>query len=592
MTEPLVTIAITSYNYAHTVGEAVASALGQTYRNLDVVVLDNASTDDSVSVVRAFSDDRLRLVEHPENVGIQRNHNAAIREARGEYLMFLSADDMLLPCAVEDAVAFRLAHPEIDMAYFSVALADADGNVERYFDHPGFDGADSYCDRNELASLLTRDNCMYMPTMLFPTALFAELGELDEDLGILLDYEFDLRMAAAAKRFAFVSKPLAIIRMHGENRSGVRRFVASGGQLREFCKILQRYVAPQTFEALAGYRLELVRMLEGKVREIAEPFPSEFAALSDELVPLVEATRRAIDGVPDRSAACDRGEALITVVIPFGGRVGELERALLSLRDQSYGNWEAIVSCDGSFDPSGFVQRLGLQRKVRISRLRRPRGAAAARNLALRGARGEVIAYLDDDNLFHPEYLAAVARAFGDPSVQITAARSRFAVVGSAGRFLATSKPATGLVGGTIGRISNATNLNAVAHRRSILPVVGYFNEAFTVFEDWEFLIRATRSFGITELAADACTIGIEAPMVRHHVFGRRSTQHWVEYAQRLQEIYSAYPPRTPEEASLRQAYAGSLQSAINAGIGSAGDPPRVLAFAQALAGPGANGGA
>jgi len=145
LTDPLVTIAITSYNYASTIGEAVASALAQTYRNLDVVVLDNASTDDSVAVVGAIRDERLRLVRHPENVGMRRNHNLAIRETRGEYLMFLSADDQLLPTAVRDAIDYHRAHPEIDMAYFSVSMADSDGNVGGYL-HRSYLERSGYCD--------------------------------------------------------------------------------------------------------------------------------------------------------------------------------------------------------------------------------------------------------------------------------------------------------------------------------------------------------------------------------------------------------------------------------------------------------------
>lgn len=591
MSDPLVTIAITSYNYARTIGDAIASALAQTYRNVDVVVLDNVSTDDSVAVVRSFSDPRLRLVIHPENVGMRRNHNLAIREARGEFLMFLSADDMLLPTAVEDALAYRRANPDVDITYFSVSMADTDGNVGDYFEHPGLDGADFYRGRNEFANLLTRDNCMYMPTMLFPTSIFAELGELDERLNILLDYELDIRMAGAGKRFAFVCKPQAIIRMHGDNRSGVKNFVGSGNQLRDFCAILTQYTDPVYFDLLAGYRLELLAMLDGKVREMKGPFPAEFAALASELEPLVAATRAAIEAVPDRTAASDRGEALISVVIPFTGRTGELDRALRSLRAQTYTNWEAIVACDAGIDPSGFVRRLGLEDRVRVSRLRRARGPAAARNFALHGVRGEIVTYLDDDNRFFPGYLAAVAAAFADPQVQVTAGRWRYGVSGVGGVMLALSDAHLGLdASGGVDWTSNRLALNAVAHRRACLPVCGYFDESYQIFEDWEFLIRLGRSFGVRVIDVDAAIVVLEAPMKRHHVFGRRSSAHWSDYATRLQNLYGAYPARSAEEERRRAAHQGSLQATVNRGVASAGNPAEIVVFAQALAGLAANG--
>jgi glycosyltransferase involved in cell wall biosynthesis len=590
LTEPLVTIVITSYNYARCVGDAIASALGQTYRNLDVLVLDNASTDDSLAVISSFRDERLRVVVHPENIGIQRNHNYGIREARGAFVVFLSADDMLLPTLVEDSLADRRANPEIDVPYFSISIADIDGNVGDYFDHPSFDGADFYRDRNELANLLARDNCMYMPTMLFPRAYFETLGELDEGLGILLDYEYDLRMAAAGKRFAFVSKPQAIIRMHGENRSGVKNFVATGKQLREFCTILERYAQPQFYPALAGYRAELLAMLEKKVREMALPFAAEFAGQAGELVPLIERTRAALDAVPAVSERMLRGEGLVSVVVPFAGRTGELDRALRSLRDQTYPHWEAIVACDAGIDPSGFVRRLGLEDRVRVSRLRRSRGAASARNLALHGVRGEIVAYLDDDNRFEPDYLGAVARAFADPAIHATASHWRFAIVAGDGAVVASSSAAGGLEpDGSVGRVSNGLALNAVAHRRSCLHVAGYFNESFHLLEDWEFLIRLGGSFAVVPLDVAGVDVDIEAAMLRHHLFGRRSSAHWSEYAQRLQDIYNAYPARTPAESARREAFAGGLQAIVNRGVASAGDPAGVLAFAQALAGRAAN---
>ena len=160
---------------------------------------------------------------------------------------------------------------------------------------------------------------------------------------------------------------------------------------------------------------------------IRDRFPAEFAAQSAELVPMVERTRAALELVPEASVDCLRGEGLISVIVPFSGRTGELDRALRSLRSQTYANWEAIVVCDGSVDPSGFVRRLGLQDRVRVSRVRRSRGISSARNLGLHGLRGEIVAYLDDDNRFEPGYLAAVARAFADPATQVTSARWRFA---------------------------------------------------------------------------------------------------------------------------------------------------------------------
>ncbi|HTU83820.1 MAG TPA: glycosyltransferase, partial [Candidatus Acidoferrales bacterium] len=428
--DPLVTIVITSYNYGEYVGDALSSALAQTYRNLEVLVLDNASTDNSLEVIRSFSDRRIRVIARSENVGIQRNHNDAIREARGEFVVFLSADDMLLPTLVEDVLAYRRAHPEVDIVYASVVIVDKDGNWTQYFDQPALDACETYWGRNEFASLLTRDSYMYLPTVLFPKAVFDEIGLLDETLSVVLDYEFDIRMAGAGKRFAFFSKPEALIRFHGENRSGVKNFVKTGGQLREFCSILERYTQPRFHPRLAGYGLELNGMLQKKVLEIGQAFPNEYQAQRPELDPLVARAAASIATVPAVGEAVLRGEGLISVVIPHGGRTAPLQRALQSLAAQSYANWEAIVVCDGTPDPSALIEAMRLGERVRVTRLMRgARGQSAARNAGLREVNGEIVAYLDDDNRLTSRYLAALAAAFSNPSVAATIARADLAVV-------------------------------------------------------------------------------------------------------------------------------------------------------------------
>jgi glycosyltransferase involved in cell wall biosynthesis len=101
MDYPLVSIIITTYNYAHVVATAIESALGQDYPNFEVVIMDNASTDDTPAVIRRYTaDPRVHSIRNPENIGLTPNHNAGLREARGQYVSFLSADDWLMPSFV------------------------------------------------------------------------------------------------------------------------------------------------------------------------------------------------------------------------------------------------------------------------------------------------------------------------------------------------------------------------------------------------------------------------------------------------------------------------------------------------------------
>lgn len=583
--DPLVTIAITSYNYGRHVGEAIRSALAQTYRNLEILVLDNASTDDSLEVIRSFDDERIRLIARPENIGIQKNHNDAIRQCRGEYIVFLSADDMHLPTLVEDMMTFRRLNPQVDVVYGSAIIMDARGKMLYYFDHGSFDGAESYEGRNEFANLLVRDSCMYLPTILFPRAVFDELGLLDEELEIVLDYEYAIRMAGAGKRFAFTAKPGALIRFHGENRSGVKNFVKTGKQLREFGTILERYTQPKYHRQLAGWRTELDKMLDLKIAEIGQAFPDDYRRMLSDLQPYVDRARASIAKVPDIGQDVLDGNGLISVIIPFNGRVGPLQRALESLAAQTYGRWEAIVVCDSAADPSGVVRWMGLGDRARVARLRNPHGVSAARNLGIGCARGEILCYLDDDNRFDPGYLQSIAQAFADPNVHVTVARTRLVLMLANGDRLKAVETDCGLdPGGVLSLVSDKLPINAVAHRRSCLARAGRFGYSLPVLEGWEFLIRMSRAFAFTPVDA-TCEVCVDVHLQGHFLLGRRDSAGWNEYAGRVQAIYNAVPVRSQDETARRGAYAAALQGIIQKGVNSAGNVDGVAEFALSLMG-------
>jgi len=92
MKTPMVSVVITNYNYGKYLREAINSVLHQTYENLEIILIDDASTDNSQEVYNEFRD-KMKIVEHEENRGIVFSRNEAIDISRGEYLTFLDADD-------------------------------------------------------------------------------------------------------------------------------------------------------------------------------------------------------------------------------------------------------------------------------------------------------------------------------------------------------------------------------------------------------------------------------------------------------------------------------------------------------------------
>ncbi|MEO1045681.1 MAG: glycosyltransferase family A protein [Pseudomonadota bacterium] len=130
----LVSIIIPTYNRRHMVGEAIESALSQTWDNIEVVVIDDGSTDDTVEMIEKrwgkTHNRQMRLLQQP-NQGPAAARNAAMRASRGDYLMFLDSDDLLLPDAVAELMT-ALKNGTAQYAMATVAIIDSDNQLLDY----------------------------------------------------------------------------------------------------------------------------------------------------------------------------------------------------------------------------------------------------------------------------------------------------------------------------------------------------------------------------------------------------------------------------------------------------------------------------
>jgi glycosyltransferase involved in cell wall biosynthesis len=110
---PLVTIGIPSYESARFIGEAISSALSQDFADLEVLVIDDASSDGTLDVARSFDDPRVRVLSNETNLGPGRNWNRVLEEARGRYVKVMGSDDILLPGSVSAEVDVLESDPGV-----------------------------------------------------------------------------------------------------------------------------------------------------------------------------------------------------------------------------------------------------------------------------------------------------------------------------------------------------------------------------------------------------------------------------------------------------------------------------------------------
>lgn len=104
--EPLVSIIMPSYNTVNFIGESIESVLAQTYQNWELLVVDDCSTDDSVSVIDSYGDSRIKSFVNEKNSGAAETRNRAIREAKGKYIAFLDSDDLWIPEKLQKQILF------------------------------------------------------------------------------------------------------------------------------------------------------------------------------------------------------------------------------------------------------------------------------------------------------------------------------------------------------------------------------------------------------------------------------------------------------------------------------------------------------
>lgn len=110
---PKISVVIPAYNAAYYIGACLKSMIDQSFKDQEIVVIDDASTDDSVKVVRSFQDPRIRLIENASNLGLAACVNKAIRSCAGEYIARMDADDIAHPTRLEKQLMFMEANPEI-----------------------------------------------------------------------------------------------------------------------------------------------------------------------------------------------------------------------------------------------------------------------------------------------------------------------------------------------------------------------------------------------------------------------------------------------------------------------------------------------
>ena len=204
LSAPLVSVVIPVYNRETTVGRAAASVLNQSYTNLELIIVDDCSNDNSLQVIHEFQDKRIIVITSEQNSGANAARNKGILAAKGQYVAFQDSDDEW----VKDKLKIQMQDMiNRDLSASFCAHCLIDGRIKRIV-------PDDYEDKlkyeNELMNVLADCNVVSTQTLIVKRDVFDKIGYFDEEMPRLQDYEFVIRLAQKEK-IGYIACPLVLV---------------------------------------------------------------------------------------------------------------------------------------------------------------------------------------------------------------------------------------------------------------------------------------------------------------------------------------------------------------------------------------------
>jgi glycosyltransferase involved in cell wall biosynthesis len=453
---PQISVIIPAYNCDRYIAEAVESVLNQTHTSYEVIVVDDGSSDRTRAVLEPYFD-RIHYL-YQSNQGVSAARNLGIQRARGEFIALLDADDFFLPDKLAAQVACFEAQPDLGIVHSGWQLVDQSGQQVLSCQEPWL----------VLPQLDLQTWLLWRPvfpgSMMFRRSWLERVGGFDLRFPPVEDVDLVLRLTAAGCRSTWLRQITVGYRQHQKSATtentpkqarsfnavynhffGRRDLTAAARQLEKSARynylvwLAWRFHHTRHLNQMTEYLQKSLLYAPYLPTETVSNWVSLFqdyaAGAGDDL------DVYALIGLPEWQQAT---HSLLTtlprvsVIIPAYNCDRYIQQAVNSVLNQTYTDYEIIVVDDGSTDETAKVlQPYG--DRIRYY-YQENQGAAIARNRALRLARGEFIAFLDGDDFFLPNKLAAQV-AYFDTNPALDLVQSGWRVVDQAGNVISDVEP-------------------------------------------------------------------------------------------------------------------------------------------------------
>ena len=209
MSDTKVSVIMPTYNEGSYIKQAVESILESIYENIELIIIDDGSSDKTLDIVHSYSDDRLSIVERTNESGVTSARNKGIKLASGDYISVHDADDWSDPERFERQIAYLDEHPEVALVGTGAYLVDEDGDAQsrrRVLETPSLDDLIEHNEFVHGSVMMRRD-------------VLQEIGGYDEWFPVAEDYDLWLRLADEYE-VRNIDEPLYYFRQHDDSLYG------------------------------------------------------------------------------------------------------------------------------------------------------------------------------------------------------------------------------------------------------------------------------------------------------------------------------------------------------------------------------------
>lgn len=224
--DTLISVCVPVYNGESTIEETINAIVNQTYKNIEIIVVDNCSTDNTVSILKKIKDERIRVFINDENLGMVGNWNQCLKYVTGQYVHFVCADDLLSLDCIQKKVDILMKHNEVSMVISASELINDNNQILL---QRNLFKKDTICNGKKLAkkSFYTRNLYGEPSNVLFKTSAIKQVGDFAMNTCYSTDWDMWIRLSCTGD-VAYINEYLMKYRVATGNetsRIGIKKII-------------------------------------------------------------------------------------------------------------------------------------------------------------------------------------------------------------------------------------------------------------------------------------------------------------------------------------------------------------------------------